>query len=115
MVRPSAFAVVRLMTRSYLVGCSTGMSAGFAPRRILSTKSAARRYRSRKVRSIGHHPSRFDELANVVHRRQPHAQCQRIDANPVSGYERVVADINCLRAAFERLEGARDILRAPDF
>jgi hypothetical protein len=35
--RPSAFAVVRLMTRSNLVGCSTGMSAGFAPRRILST------------------------------------------------------------------------------
>src|SRR5262249_3924882 len=35
--RPSAFAVVRLTTRSNLVGCSTGMSAGFAPRRILST------------------------------------------------------------------------------
>jgi hypothetical protein len=41
-VRPSAFAVVRLITRSNLVGCSTGRSAGFAPRRILSTKSAAR-------------------------------------------------------------------------
>src|SRR5262249_32403988 len=36
-VRPSAFAVVRLTTRSNLVGCSTGMSAGFVPRRILST------------------------------------------------------------------------------
>src|SRR5262249_55983231 len=35
--RPSAFAVVRLMTRSNFVGCSTGRSAGFAPRRILST------------------------------------------------------------------------------
>src|SRR5262249_19159786 len=34
---PSALAVVRLMTKSNLVGCSTGMSAGFAPRRILST------------------------------------------------------------------------------
>src|SRR5215470_1156540 len=33
--RPSAFAVIRLMTRSNLVGCSTGMSAGFAPRKIL--------------------------------------------------------------------------------
>src|SRR2546425_7156698 len=41
-VRPSALAVVRFMTRSNLVGCSTGMSPGFAPRRILSTKSAAR-------------------------------------------------------------------------
>ena len=46
--RPSALAVVRLMTRSNLVGCSTGMSAGFAPRKILSTKSAARRNRCGK-------------------------------------------------------------------
>src|SRR5215467_3837444 len=35
--RPSAFAVVRFTTRSNLVGCWTGMSPGFAPRRILST------------------------------------------------------------------------------
>jgi hypothetical protein len=41
-VRPSALAVVRLMTRSNSVGCSTGMSAGFVPRGILSSKSAAR-------------------------------------------------------------------------
>jgi hypothetical protein len=41
-VNPSALAVVRFMTRSNLVGCSTGMSAGFAPRRILSMKSPAR-------------------------------------------------------------------------
>src|SRR6516225_1838191 len=44
--RPSAFAVVRLIARSNLVGCSTGMSAGFAPRKILSTNSPARRNRS---------------------------------------------------------------------
>src|SRR5262249_36956842 len=31
---PSALAVVRLMTRLNLVGCSTGMSPGFVPRRI---------------------------------------------------------------------------------
>src|ERR1700731_4908683 len=41
---PSALAVVRLRTKSNLVGCSTGISAGLAPRRILSTSSAARRY-----------------------------------------------------------------------
>src|SRR5262245_10782175 len=35
--RPMALAAVTLMTRSNLVGCSTGMSPGFAPRRILST------------------------------------------------------------------------------
>ena len=37
MVRPSALAVVKLMMRSNLVGCSTGMSPGLAPRMILST------------------------------------------------------------------------------
>ena len=36
-VRPSAFAVLRLMTRSNLVGCSTGRSPALAPLRILST------------------------------------------------------------------------------
>src|SRR5262249_10905759 len=46
MLIPRALAVVRLMMRSNLVGCSTGMSAGFAPRKILSTNSPARRNRS---------------------------------------------------------------------
>src|SRR5215468_1786153 len=34
MSRPSVFAVLRLMMRSNLVGCTTGKSAGFAPLRI---------------------------------------------------------------------------------
>src|SRR5215831_12249668 len=37
MSMPRALAVVRLMTKSNLVGCSTGSSPGFAPRKILST------------------------------------------------------------------------------
>src|SRR5712664_1655673 len=45
---PSAFAVFKLITSSYLVGCSTGRSAGFAPLKILLTKNADRRYRSRR-------------------------------------------------------------------
>jgi hypothetical protein len=53
MVRPSALAVVRLMTRSNLVGCSTGRSPGLAPRKILSTYSAAR---NRAVFWIRSHP-----------------------------------------------------------
>jgi hypothetical protein len=36
-VIPSAWAVLRLMTRSYFVGCSTGISAGDAPLRMRST------------------------------------------------------------------------------
>jgi hypothetical protein len=36
-VRPSALAVLRLMTSSNFQGCSTGRSAGLAPFKILST------------------------------------------------------------------------------
>ncbi len=36
-VSPRALAVLRLMTSSNFVGCSTGRSPGFAPLRILST------------------------------------------------------------------------------
>ena len=40
-VRPSSLAVLRLITNSNLVGCSTGISLGLAPRKILSANSAA--------------------------------------------------------------------------
>src|SRR5207247_464436 len=46
--RPRALAALRLITSSNLVACSIGMSAGLAPLRTLSTKTAARRYISRK-------------------------------------------------------------------
>ena len=36
-LRPSALAVLRLITRSYLVGACTGRSAGFSPLRMRST------------------------------------------------------------------------------
>jgi hypothetical protein len=36
-VKPSALAVLRLITSSYLVGACTGRSAGFSPLRIRST------------------------------------------------------------------------------
>ena len=35
--RPSAFAVLRLITSSYLTGSCTGRSAGFSPLRMRST------------------------------------------------------------------------------
>src|SRR5207244_7712290 len=44
--RPSAFAVLRLITSSYLVGACTGRSLGFSPLRMRSTYDAARRNRS---------------------------------------------------------------------
>src|SRR5262249_2030923 len=49
MVRPRALAVLRLMTSSNFVGCSTGRAAGLAPLRIRSTKYAARRPTSTRL------------------------------------------------------------------
>src|SRR5260221_9102530 len=49
--RPSALAVLRLITSSNLVGCCIGRSAGLAPRKMRSTYNAARR-NSRK-RDVG--------------------------------------------------------------
>jgi hypothetical protein len=47
-VRFSDFAVLRLMLRSNLLGCSIGRSAGLAPRKIRSTYVAPRRNSSLK-------------------------------------------------------------------
>src|SRR6476660_3384950 len=45
MLSPRTLAVLTFITSSNLVGCSTGISAGFAPRKILSVSSVARRNR----------------------------------------------------------------------
>ena len=48
MVNPSALAVLRLMTKSYLVGCWIGSSPGLVPLRTRSMYSAAWRNNSAK-------------------------------------------------------------------
>src|SRR5580704_8649511 len=50
MVSPSALAVFRLITNSYLVGVCTGKSDGFSPLRMRSTYDAAPRKISSKLR-----------------------------------------------------------------
>src|SRR5262249_20886056 len=48
-VKPRAWAVLRLMTSSNCAGYSTGRAAGLAPLIILSTYSAAQRYLSSRL------------------------------------------------------------------
>src|SRR6516164_3247796 len=43
-VRPSVFAVLRLITSSNLVGCKTGRSAGFSPLRMRPVYTPTWRY-----------------------------------------------------------------------
>src|ERR1043165_879912 len=45
-VRPICLAAFILITNSNCFGCSSGISAGLAPLRILSTCAAARRYKA---------------------------------------------------------------------
>src|SRR5215831_12883388 len=113
-VRPSALAVVRLMMRSNLVGCSTGRSAGFAPRRILSTKLAAR---PTCAASLAHRTSylllrRIRALRASWHVRR---ERQRIDANAIDQCDRSGRDVERLRLALERLESRVDVFTAPHF
>jgi hypothetical protein len=54
--RPSALAVLRLMTSSNLVGCSTGKSAGLPPCNTLTTNDAARRNESAALKPYDMRP-----------------------------------------------------------
>ena len=69
-VMPSALAVVRLMTSSNLVGCSTGMSAGLAPLRILSTTVARAPKHIRRECPVGQQPARCKKVTEGVNGRQ---------------------------------------------
>ena len=81
-VKFEALAVLRLTTSSNLVGCSTGMSAGFAPLRMRSTISAPRRHCSRW--SPGHKAACLRELAVAVDSGQTQAGDDRGNLGPLT-------------------------------
>ena len=98
-----------------MVGCSTGISPGFVPRRILSTILGGAPEQIRVVWSVGHETPGLDIIAVVEDRRQPRAERKRDDARAVGGSECIAHDVKCVRLGLERLEGGSDILRSPDF
>jgi hypothetical protein len=71
--RSSTLAVVKLMTRSNLVGCSTEMAAGFVSAQNLVHNLGGALPSVQPVRSIGHQTFRFDVLSGIINRRQPRA------------------------------------------
>src|SRR5262249_49370162 len=71
-VKPSALAVLRLMTSSNLVGCSTGRSAGFAPLRIWSAYRAACLKISGR---LGAYARRQPSLAYSASSKTPGSRC----------------------------------------
>ena len=112
--RPRAFAVVRLTTRSNLVGCSTGRSAGFVPRKILST--------DRQRAGIAW-PSLIHRTSGLPLRQIPEqcassavvqTQRQSVDTNSVGAHKWVGDDIKRLHMTLHRLERESDVLGPPD-
>ena len=106
--------MIRLMTRSNLVGCSTGRSSGPRPFKILSqSRPLVGAGRGRLI--LGHQTSRIDVFAISVRRRQTRAQRQDCDQSPVGGYKRIAGDIERrLCIAPERLDNGRDVVDSPD-
>ena len=72
-------AVLRLKMSLNLVGCCTGRSPGFSPRRMRSTYSAVLPEAILEVVTVGDEPTGHDGSRGGVDRRQAMPQCQRDD------------------------------------
>src|SRR5262249_26042551 len=69
--RPSIRAVSALMTRSNLLDCTTGRSAGLAPFQDAAGIDTELAKRIHDVGSITHQPANFDKVARRIDRREP--------------------------------------------
>src|SRR5262249_5252596 len=69
-----------------------------------------------RASSVGE-TSRPSDLAviRLMTKSKSRSKRQDNDANPVRVYQQIAANVECIRAALEGVEGGRDILRAPDF
>ena len=76
MVTPSAFAVLRFIRSSNVVGSSIGKSPGFAPLKILSTYEAARRKEPMVARTIGKQTACISEFPETVDSGKPVLQAK---------------------------------------
>jgi hypothetical protein len=100
MESPSALAVLRLMTNSNLVGCSTGRSAGFAPVKILCTNVAACRYET--ILRI-HHPEIYDAELDDLRSLRQRLRVMRNRERTLAHEKRLVGrDRRCIRATLLR-------------
>ena len=90
-MRPSALAVLRLMTSSNLVGCSTGRSAGFAPLRILR-RSARPPERLSEAVAVAHQATVGGQLTERINCRNCMACCQCGELPTATGKKRIAAD-----------------------
>src|SRR5262245_37391673 len=76
-VRPSALAVIRLMTRSNLVGCSTGRSAGLLALENPGDIEPSAAIAIRDIIAVAHQPTLFDIFSDAIHGRNRVTRRQR--------------------------------------
>src|SRR5215475_13165504 len=69
----------------------------------------------RKVWSIRHQTADLDVFLGIEHRRQPRAQRQCADANPIGSNQWIVADVKGVCTTLKSINCCRDILGTPYF
>jgi len=94
-VRPSALAVMRLITSSNLVGCSTGRSEGLAPLRILSMYPPARKNNSAISGPYEINPLLVANCRAEINRRQTLLCRERRDLRGVAMGQRIATHNYC--------------------
>ena len=102
---PRTFAVFRLITSSYRVGCCTGKSLGFVPRRIRSTYAAALRHDQAKAETRIEH----DRIARVE--TEANERLSRAWAEIEDRFIRLKADLAQAELRAERAEQLLVLIR----
>ena len=115
MVRPSAFAVFRLITSSNFVGCSTELGWLRAFQELVDEGRGA----APKVHDVGavrHQATRFDAVSELVHRCEP-VPYPKIREPRVVGLESRIAHDKDRAGSLSRHcgEGTVEILGAAGF
>src|SRR5262249_1847312 len=85
--RPSALAVLRLSTRSYLAGACTGRSAGAVQDAIDITRRAPPLFEP--VNSVGQQAAEFSEVTVRINGRETIASSQRCDLRAMDDQVRI--------------------------
>jgi hypothetical protein len=99
-VRPSALAVLRLITNPYLVGCCSGRLAGLAPSRVtvaaryatamhVSSAAAVQRF---EIGTVAQQAAIECEQANGISRRRPMTYSQLDDQRAMRDQEGIGQD-----------------------
>src|SRR5438128_10079174 len=111
-VSPRAFAVLRLITSSNFVGCSTGRSAGVGAFEDLVDVPGRAPKDLGITRTVRHEASSLNKSPLLEHARQPRPECQLGQAHPGGDERRSVHNEETVNArALDRGEDTVEVFR----